>query len=171
VRNIAGVNASDDDRIFRIAEELTYVLRSRRQKNTLKREELAASLVLGWAQLTVSFNSSLVSDLSATATNPATRLQLIGERVGLPAHSKSSAFFSMADDLSVLLTTIESGVVKGPEYAWILYLEQPPLGEPKPVGEEARRVITEWAAATGKDLKVRAKPVEVTTRPRLTVAA
>jgi hypothetical protein len=173
VRNIAGVNASDDDRIFRISEELTYVLRSRRQKNTLKREELAASLVLGWAQLTVSFNSSLVSDLSATATNPATRLQLIGERVGLPAHSKSSAFFSMADDLSVLLTTIESGIVKGPEYAWILYLEQPPAAQPeKPVGEEARRVITEWAAATGKDLKVRAKPIEISARPqRLTVAA
>jgi hypothetical protein len=172
VRNIAGTNASDDDRIFRIAEELGYVLRSRRQKSTLKREELAAALVLGWAHLTVSINSSLVSDMSATATNPATRLQLIGERVGLPAHSKSSAFFSMADDLSILLYTIESGLVKGPEYAWILYLEQPPAGETdKPVGEEARRVITEWAAATGKDLKVRGKPIEIVpTRPRLAVA-
>jgi hypothetical protein len=172
VRNIAGTNASDDDRIFRIAEELAYVLISRRQKSTLKREELAASVALGWAQLTVSINSSVVSDLSATATNPATRLQLIGERVGLPAHSKSSAFFSMADDLSILLTTIESGVVNGPEYAWILYLEQPPTGETiKPVGEEARRVITEWAAATGKDLKARAKPLEISARPRLSVVA
>jgi hypothetical protein len=169
VRNIAGANAADDDRIFRIAEELAYVLKSRRQKSTLKREELAASVVLGWAHLTVSLNSSLVSDMSATATNAATRLQLIGERVGLPAHSKSSAFFSMADDLSILLHTIESGLVKGPEYAWILYLEQPPAGETdKPVGEEARRVITEWAAATGKDLKVRSKPIEIApARPRL----
>jgi hypothetical protein len=171
VRNIAGANAADDDRIFRIAEELGYVLRSRRQKSTLKREELAASVVLGWAHLTVSINSSLVSDMSATATNPATRLQLIGERVGLPAHSKSSAFFSMADDLSILLYTIESGLVKGPDYAWILYSETPPTGmTEKPVGEEARRVITEWAAATGKDLKTRAKPIEIATpRPRLAV--
>ena len=170
VRNISGANAADDDRIYRIAEELGYVLRSRRQKSTLRREELAAALVLGWAHLTVSVNSSLVSDMSATATNAATRLQLIGERVGLPAHSKSSAFFSMADDLSILLYTIELGLVTGPEYAWILYLEQPPTGmTQKPVGEEARRVITEWAAATGKDLKTRAKPIEIASRPRLAV--
>ena len=34
VRNFSGVNASDDDRIFRIAEELRFVLRSRRQIQT-----------------------------------------------------------------------------------------------------------------------------------------
>ncbi|MDQ0564391.1 hypothetical protein QO004_006209 [Rhizobium mesoamericanum] len=172
VRNIAGANASDDDRIFRIAEELGYILRSRRQKSTLKREELAAATVLGWAELTVAINSSLVSDLSATATNPATRLQLIGERVGLAAHSKSAAFFSMAADLSVLLYTIEAGVVSGPEFAWVLYMEQLPPGKVgKPIGAESRRVITEWAAATGKDLKVRAKAVETTSRPRVVAAA
>ncbi len=172
VRNIAGANASDDDRIFRIAEELGYVLRSRRQKSTLKREELAASTVLGWAELTVSINSALVSDLSATATNPATRLQLIGERVGLAAHSKSAAFFSMAADLSTFLYTIEAGLVSGPEFAWVLYLEQVPPGKTgKPIGAESRRVITEWAAATGKDLKARAKPLETAGRPRLVAAA
>jgi len=172
VRNVAGANASDDDRIFRIAEELGYVLRSRRQKSTLKREELAAATVLGWAELTVSINSPLVSDLSATATNPASRLQLIGERVGLSAHSKSAAFFSMAASLSVFLYTIETGLVSGPELAWLLYLEQPPTGQTgKPIGAEARRVITEWAAATGKDLKSRAKPIETTTRPRLSAVA
>lgn len=172
VRNIAGANASDDDRIFRIAEELGYILRSRRQKSTLKREELAAATVLGWAELTVSINSSLVSDLSATATNPATRLQLIGERVGLAAHSKSAAFFSMAADLSVLLYTIEAGLVSGPEFAWVLYMEQLPPGKVgKPIGAESRRVITEWAAATGKDLKARAKPLETTSRPRVVAAA
>ena len=52
----------------------------------------------------------------------------------------------------------------------MLYLEQPPPGAPpdapKPIGAESRRVITEWAAATGKDLKARGKPVEVN-RPRL----
>jgi hypothetical protein len=172
VRNIAGANGSDDDRIFRIAEELGYVLRSRRQKSTLKREELAAAIVLGWAELTVSLNSPLVSDLSATATNPAARLQLIGERVGLSAHSKSAAFFSMAADLSVFLYTIEAGLVSGPQYAWLLYMDQPPSGQTgKPIGPEARRVITEWAAATGKDLKVRAKPIETAGRPRLAAVA
>jgi hypothetical protein len=167
VRNIAGENASDDDRIFRIAQELGYVLRSRRQNSTLKREELSASTVLGWAELTVSMNTPIVADLKATATNPATRLQLIGERVGLGAHTKSSSFFSMAGDLSKFLYLIESGLVSGPEYAWLLYLEQTPSGSiGQPIGASSRRVITEWAAATGKDLKARAKPVD-TQRPRL----
>lgn len=171
VRNIAGVNASDDDRIYRIAEELGFVLRSRRQNGTLKREELAAATVLGWAELTVSTNSPVVLDLSATATNPATRLQLIGEKVGLPAHSKSAALFSMAAELSIFLHTIETGLISGPEFAWLLYLEQVPAGKSgKPIGAEARRVITEWAAATGKDLKARAKPIEAS-RARLIAAS
>jgi hypothetical protein len=167
VRNISGVNASDDDRIYRITEELRFVLRSRRLEDVLTREELAAVTALGWTELSVSLNTAVVMDLRAEATSPADRLRLIGERVGLPAHSKSAAFFSMASDLSLFLRTIESGLVAGPEFAWLLYLEQPPMGSTAtPIGAESRRVITEWAAATGKDLKARGKPVE-TSRPRL----
>jgi hypothetical protein len=51
----------------------------------------------------------------------------------------------MAGDLSTLLRTIESGVVSGPVEAEILYDPTPPR-----IGESSRRVITEWAAATGK---------------------
>jgi hypothetical protein len=168
VRNSSGVNASDDDRIFRIAEELRYVLRSRRQLQLLAREELAAATALGWVELTLSANTPVVTDLKAQATSAADRLRLIGERVGLAAHSKSAAFFAMSSDLSLFLRTIEAGLVTGPELAWVLYLEQQPMGappgSPDPIGVESRRVITEWAAATGKDLKTRAKPIEVTRR-------
>lgn len=167
VRNTSGVNASDDDRIFRIAEELAFVLRSRRQFQMLAREELAAATVLGWTELTLSADTPVVIDLRAQATSPADRLRIIGERVGLAAHSKSAALFSMASDLSLFLRTIEAGLVTAPNLAWLLYLEQPPLGAPPvpvPIGTESRRVITEWAAATGKDLKVRGKPVEVASR-------
>ena len=114
VRNTSGVNASDDDRIFRIAEELQFVLRSRRQIQLLAREELAAATVLGWVELTLSANTPVVSDLRAEATSPSDRLRLIGERVGLAPHSKSSALFSMAAELSLFLRTIESGLVTTP---------------------------------------------------------
>lgn len=168
VHNFAGEDASDDDRIYRIAEELGFVLRSRRQNKMIAREELAASTVLGWAELTVSTNNPIVTDLGASATNPANRLQLIGERVGLPAHSKSAAFFSMAASLSKFLFTLENRLVTRPENAWILYLEQTPTGQTgEPIGAESRRVITEWAAATGKDLKSRSRPVQTEQRPRL----
>ena len=134
----------------------------------IAREELAASTVLGWAELTVSDNNPIVTDLGASATNPANRLQLIGERVGLPAHSKSAAFFSMAASLSKFLYTLENRLVTGPDSAWILYLEQTPTGQTgEPIGAESRRVITEWAAATGKDLKARSRAVQIEQRPRL----
>ena len=168
VRNIAGVNASDDDRIFRLAEALQFVLRSRRLGQLLAREELAAATVLGWVDLTLSANHSVIVDTGSHATNPATRLQNLGAKVGLAPHSRSSSLFSMSADLSIFLRFIEDGVVSGPELAWTLYLEQQPIsappGSPLPIGAESRRVITEWAAATGKDLKARARPIE--TRPR-----
>lgn len=176
VRNTSGSNNADDDRIYRLSEQLKYELLSRRKSNMLKREELSAATVLGWADLTLRFDSPIVVDLRAQASSAGERLSLIGERVGLPAHSKSASFFSMASDLSIFLRSIEAGLVAEPELAWILYLEQqpatttppqpsdPPL--PKPIGSESRRVITEWAAATGKDLKSRGKPVELS-RPRL----
>ena len=159
ITNSMSVNETDRDRIFRIAEELQFVLRSRRLGEILDREELAATTVQGWVELTLNSDTSVVTDLKAHATSASTRLKLIGDRVGLTPHSKSAALFSMSEDLSIILRTIELAVIT-PATVSILYTI------PSPVGEATRRVITEWAAATGKDLKARAKPVE-TTRPRL----
>lgn len=168
-RNFAGSNQADDDRIFRISEQLKFVLTSRRQQGLLRREELAAATALGWAELTVSFDTPLALDLGANASSPANRLRIMGERVGLAAHSKSAAFFSMAAELSKFLRVIESGIVSGPDKTWVLYAAQPAgPNEPVPIGTETRRVITEWSAATGKNLKERSKPVDV--RPPRLVA-
>jgi hypothetical protein len=168
VRNTSGANAADDDRIYRIADELKAALTSRRQGDNLAREELAAATALGWVELTLCMDTPVVSDLRAQATSATSRLRLIGERVGLAPHSQSAALFEMAPDLSLFLRTIERGVVSGPSFAWVLYLDAPPPGSglnpPDPIGPQARRVITEWAAATGKDLKARGKPVETRSR-------
>jgi len=166
VRNTSGVNASDDDRIYRLAQQLQFVLRSRRQFQLLAREELAAAAVLGWVDLTLSADTPVVLDLRAQATSAADRLKIIGERVNLMPHSKSAALFSMSSDLSVFLRVIEAGLVTSPANAWLLYLSQSPG-----IGTESRRVITEWAAATGKDLKVRGKPIEVSRDRRQLVNA
>jgi hypothetical protein len=157
VRNFSGANNADDDRIYRLAEALQYALRSRRQVQSLAREELAAATALGWIDLTLSANTPVIEDLEAEATSPSERLRLMGQRVGLSPHSKATALFSMAVDLSLFLRTIESGVIQGPGVAWVLYDNQ----QPGSIANSSRRVITEWAAATGKDLKTRAKPVEM----------
>jgi hypothetical protein len=157
VRNTSGSNVADADRIFRLAEVLQNALRSRRQVQTLGREELAAATALGWVDLTLSANTPVVEDLEAEASSPSERLRLMGQRVGLSAHSKASSLFSMAGDLSVFLRTIELGVISGPQFAWLLY----DSAQPGSIANSSQRVITEWAAATGKDLKVRANPVEM----------
>jgi hypothetical protein len=168
IRNSSGVNASDNDRIYRIAEQLRFMLNARRQYQMLAREELAATTALGWLELTLSADTPVVIDLRAQATSPADRLKIIGERVGLAPHSRAAALFSMAADLSLVLRAIEAGYVSRPEFAWLLYDTAAPQGAPAtpltPLGSESRRVITEWSAATGKDLKTRARPIEVNGR-------
>lgn len=165
VKNFSGVNSSDQDRIFAITEELKFILRSRRQSAQLAREELAAATALSWLYFTLDTNSAIVEDLRATATNASDRLKLIGAKVGLPAHSKTSSLISMADDLSLLLRTIESNLIPSPDFAYVLYKDGViPNTNVKLLGSTSRRVITEWSAATGRDLKSRKTPIEV--RPR-----
>ncbi|MDJ0643775.1 MAG: hypothetical protein QNJ15_13255 [Erythrobacter sp.] len=163
--NTSGATQADPDRVYRIAQELGYVLRSRRQNLTLDREELSAATALGWINLTLQFNSRIMVDLKVEATSAAERLRLIGEKVGLPAHSRSAALISMAPDLSLLLRVIEAGVISSPADVPVLFLSNKPTSwsasSPQPIGTSVRRVITEWAAASGKDLKSRSKPVEV----------
>lgn len=159
LNNFAGENQADDDRIFRLTEQLAEVLRSRRQVQLLGREELAASMVLGWIELTLSVDTPVVADLRAEATSASDRLQIIGQRVGMSPHSKSAPFFSMAQELSDFLRVIESGVVANPNLSQLLYLPAPPA-----IGAQTRRVITEWAAATGKDLKLSARPLPIQVR-------
>ena len=72
----------------------------------------------------------------------------------------------MAQELSSFLRFIESGAVSGPQFSWLLYLQAPPaVGAGQPIGNDTRRVITEWAAATGKDLKLSPRPTPVQVRP------
>ncbi|QGW65156.1 hypothetical protein GOY17_09675 [Lysobacter soli] len=158
-KNLVAGNETDQDRIFRIAEELQFVLRSRRIGQMLDREELAAVTVQGWIELSLGDFSPVVDDLKAQSTSSPNRLRLIGNKVGLPAHSKSAALLSMSEPISLLLRTIESQVITA---GTVAKLYQPGT----PIGEASRRVITEWSAATGRDLKARAKPVEMN-RPRL----
>jgi hypothetical protein len=167
VRNLVAGNTTDDDRIYRLAEQIGFMLRSRRLNQLLGREELAATTAMGWVELTVSSNTPVVNDLRAQATSPADRLRVIGERVQLLPHSRANSFFAMAAELSLLLRALEGGWVTDSGRSWLLYQSVTPPGVPplplgvNPLGTEVRRVITEWAAASGRDLKQRAVPIKV----------
>lgn len=167
VRNLVAGNTTDDDRIYRLAQQIGFELRSRRINALLGREELAAATAMGWVELTVSSNTPVVTDLRAQAASAADRLRVIGERVQLLPHSKANSFFGMAAELSLLLRAIEAGWVTDSGRSWLLYQTVVPPGIPplppnvNPLGTEVRRIITEWAAASGRDLKQRAVPIRV----------
>jgi hypothetical protein len=154
-RTTSGNQQRDDDRIFRLADQLADMLRARRQHGMLARDELGAATALGWVHLTLSTNSPVVGDLQADASSPGERLELIGERVALAPHRRAENFFAMATDLSLLLRTLEAGYVSGPEFAWLLYADAPPQSDgsvpagAEPLGAASWRVITEWSAASG----------------------
>jgi len=167
IRNLVANNTTDDDRIYRLSQELGFILRSRRINGLLAREELAAVTAMGWVELTVSSNTPVVNDLRAQAASPGDRLQVIGDRVKLVPHSRAASFFAMDAELSLLVRALEAGWVTDSGRSWLLYqsvippnVPPPPPGA-TPLGTEVRRVITEWAAASGHDLKSRAVPITV----------
>ena len=70
----------------------------------------------------------------------------------------------MASEISILLRMIEAGTVGNADLAWLLYaLPSSTATTPRPIGVETRRVITEWAAASGKNLKEASRATEVRT--------
>lgn len=134
----------DGARIVGIVDELRRMLRARRRSKSLAREELAAATTLGWVELTLLADTPVVKDLEAEAGSAAERLRLIGDRVGMPSHSRSTALFALATELSTLLRAIESDLLVEADIAL--------LHAGSPLAETSRRVISEWSAATGRVL-------------------
>jgi len=164
VRNEVGANPTDIATIANLARMLYDMLRARRQENVgnLARDELFHVSTMSWLQLTLSFNTPIVRDLDAEAPSAAERLQKIGERVGLPAHSRSDSYFFLAENMSLVLRELEIGTFN--DTAGALALFQPGVFQ-----DAMQQIITHWSIATGRDVKVRpvavALPQQVPVRP------
>jgi hypothetical protein len=142
--NFVGENATDDEAIRTLLRRLQEMLQARRFGGTLSREEFDAVATLSWFHLTVSFNTRIVSDLSSQAAGEADRLKQIGERVGLPAHARSDAYFQLARPMSNILRAIENGAAQaaGPAGLYAGFFRNDML-----------TIITNWSIATGRDMK------------------
>ncbi|MET4100377.1 hypothetical protein ABIB37_002614 [Agrococcus sp. UYP10] len=168
IRNQVGMNETDDDRIYRIAEELAFMLDERTQNGNLAREELAAVSAASWIELVLSSNNDVIRDLRAEAVSADGRLKLIGEKLRMAPHSRSDALFGLAVPLSDVLRTVQRRILRDGRDAWLLYATNVPNGvtqptnAPAPLGPQVQRIITEWSAATGRDLKARKAPVAIT---------
>jgi hypothetical protein len=151
-QNTSGPNTTDRSAIASLAERLSNMLRDRRENGNLSREEFFYVSTMSWFHLTVEFDSSIVRDLKAEGSSPGERLRAIGERVGLPAHGKAYDLFGLADPMSRLLITLESGTFN--EVANVPLLFRAP---PTQIRNDIETIISNWSSATGRDIK--AEPV------------
>lgn len=148
-------NPTDPSKIALLATKLKNMLLSRRQNGNLSREEFAAVSAMAWFHLTLEYtngnaNAPIVEALRAEANGTEQRLFKIAERVGLPAHGLAKHFFDIADPISRILIQLEMGDYDRPEAAAALYTPTPALVSPE---SAMRRIITNWTAITGHDVK------------------
>jgi hypothetical protein len=153
VGNTSGPNDTDDEKIAYAAQCMHDEMCTLQQHGEFAREEFRAVTVTSWLSLAISFDSWVVRDFRATACSPADRLCMIARQVGMTAHPKSKALFSIARPFSLLLRGIERGVFSNTWGARLLYRD--PFWQ-----EVARVVIGLYPEAMGKDVK--ASPVEIT---------
>jgi hypothetical protein len=179
VRNEVGANPTDVATIANLARTIFDMLRVRRQENVgnLARDELWHVSTLSWFHLTLSFNTPIVRDLKADATSAAERLQKIGERVGLPAHSRTDSYLQLATNMSLILRAMENGTFNDGAGAIALFTPSPPGDPPNPFQEAMQQIVAHWTIATGRDLKASrvsvapTAPTAVRPTPRPIVAA
>jgi hypothetical protein len=160
----AAVNETDNAAIATLVRRLQETLLARRLNGLLSREEFDAVACMSWFRLAVSMNTQVVVNLSAQAAGEADRLKQIGSMVGLPAHSRTDAYFQLAQPMSIVLRAIENGAVAA--------LGIGGLYNPFVVGNLAPQmldIITNWSIATGRDMKDKVR--RQTTLPVLTESA
>lgn len=109
--------------------------------------------------LTVEFDSPIVVDLRAQATSPEERLRRISERVQLPCHAYTEAYFRLAQSLSQILVQVEQGLYNNPAAAPLLY--EPVINNVVyPTRPLMMAIIADWSSTTGRDMRARRVSVE-----------
>ena len=117
-RNQVGANTTDMFSIVDTAQKIQEMLMSRRTTDpnfenyryfNLSREEYASVVMMSWFYEVISYDSPLVEFLRCNGNTPGERLINIGNKVGLPAHSKSEGLLDIAPLMNTLLRRIELG--------------------------------------------------------------
>jgi hypothetical protein len=166
--NSSGAKPTDDATIANLARTLNDMLSVRRLDGNLTRDELQHVSTMSWFHLSLSFDSPVVSDLEAQGNSAEERLLKVGQRVGLPAHSRSGAYFRLADNMSPILRATEAAQFNTLDGAQALY-SPPPAPPPPPqlpiIRDVMTDIIRDWSLASGRDMKARRVSV---TAPRPT---
>jgi len=151
--NGIGPNETDNAAIANHVRRLRDMLLVRRLHGNLLREEFWATVTMSWLHLTLFENTPVVVALKADAESLGERLRKIGTRVGIPSHSRADNYFTMAFEISGLLSYLEANAnTENPTFAPGFYIAGGG-GAPPNLAADIRTIITHWSGATGRDIK------------------
>ena len=164
-RNFSGANTADINVVVDLARQLREILIARRGNTTLNsyanlslsREEFSSVLMTSWFAFIISDDTPVVNFLNCQSSTIGERLIKIGNKVGIPAHSKCQSLFEMAGAASTILVTIEAGGVLDDDSVMqnILSSLNPPV-VPSINGNymtDFLTIINNWEKATGHGIK------------------
>lgn len=165
--NTSGSNTTDMFIIIDTARKLREMLMSRRTTETtfnnyryfnLSKEEFASVVMMSWFYEVVSYDSPLVSFLGCNGNTPGERLINVGNKVGLPAHSKSEGLLDIAPPMNTLLRRIELGDYDSneAEVTTIIQSQKNNLLQNDPHRQalnDLLQIINNWEKATGHKIK------------------
>ena len=119
-RNTSGQNTSDVNNIVELSTQLQEMLFARRGgrpggvanvygTRNLSHEEFSSVILVSWFAFIISANTPVVQFLNCQSSTIGERLIKIGNKVGIPAHTKSQALFEMALPAANILLLLETG--------------------------------------------------------------
>ncbi|MET0634659.1 MAG: hypothetical protein ABWZ25_01455 [Chitinophagaceae bacterium] len=165
-RNQMGPNTTDMFVIVDTAQKMQEMLMARRTTETnfnnyryfnLSKEEYAAVVMMSWLYEVVSYDSPIVQFLRCNGNTPGERLINIGNKVGVPAHSKSEGLLDIAPPMNTLLRRIELGDYNVETEVRTIIESQTPTSSADDAQKRALGdlllIINNWEKATGHRIK------------------
>jgi hypothetical protein len=123
-RNTSGANTTDVNQAVDLALQIQELMQARRGGSTnpgpgltrdtysntnLSREEYSSAILLSWFTFIISSDTDVVRFLNCQSSTIGERLQKIGNKVGVPAHSKCQSLFEMAGAANQIMILLETG--------------------------------------------------------------
>ena len=120
VRNSSGPNTTDVNNLVELATQIRELLKARRggrpggglnvyAGTNLSMEEYASAMIVTWFTFIISADTQLVNFLNCQSSTIGERLIKIGNKVGIPAHTKCQALFEMAGAAANIMNLLEIG--------------------------------------------------------------
>lgn len=148
--NVTGRRPIDDAAIAFSAYEMQKNFLSQRNNGDITKQEFFFVSMMAWFHLSLEYNSPIVQAFGINEQSPAQRLFALANIVGVPANGLSENLFRLGDNMSLLLTLIETGVFNDELNVPALYEDNSPLAN------MMKQIIFNYSHVSGNNLKARA---------------